>query len=107
MACPPVRDFEHEGRTRLVRHVGMHGIENKMIANTAQFPVGFWYSCSQALPVPGVLREWYFLVEAGLWIVVAKVGRCEGSKFKTEIWIGRENMKVAVSSVLRLAEEIA
>eukprot|EP00983_Pelagomonas_calceolata_P066189 1148905-Pelagomonas_calceolata.AAC.1 len=80
--CPPVRDFEHEGWTRLVRGVALALIESrresKMVANTAQ------------LPVPGELRERYFLpvVGAGLWIVVAKVGMCDGAKIITEMWIG-------------------
>eukprot|EP00983_Pelagomonas_calceolata_P134826 1162098-Pelagomonas_calceolata.AAC.7 len=37
------------------------------------------------LLVPGVLRKGYFLVDGGLWIVVAKVGMSDGSKFTTEM----------------------
>eukprot|EP00983_Pelagomonas_calceolata_P023672 745112-Pelagomonas_calceolata.AAC.1 len=90
--CPPVGDFEHEGWTRLVRgeafalfesrHVCMHYVESRMIANTAQ------------LPIQGVLRERYFLVEAGLWIVVAKVDLCDCSKFATEMWIGSDEFGI-------------
>eukprot|EP00983_Pelagomonas_calceolata_P076985 1153670-Pelagomonas_calceolata.AAC.3 len=70
--CSPVRDFEHEGWTRLVmyrkgealalfvsRHVSMHCIESRMVANTAQLPV-------------------------------AKVDACDGSKFIPEMWIGSD-----------------
>eukprot|EP00983_Pelagomonas_calceolata_P004684 153445-Pelagomonas_calceolata.AAC.1 len=58
-SCPPVRDFEREGWTRLdrgeawalfeSRHVSMHCIESRMVANTVQLPFGSWYSYSQAL----------------------------------------------------------
>eukprot|EP00983_Pelagomonas_calceolata_P124968 1161166-Pelagomonas_calceolata.AAC.1 len=50
--CPPVRDFELVGRTRLVRgealalfksgHVGMRSIENRIVANTAMCLANFW-----------------------------------------------------------------
>eukprot|EP00983_Pelagomonas_calceolata_P115532 1160210-Pelagomonas_calceolata.AAC.5 len=49
--CPPVRDFEHEHLTKLVRreplalltsrHIGMQCIESRMVANTVQLPVNF------------------------------------------------------------------
>eukprot|EP00983_Pelagomonas_calceolata_P003426 111364-Pelagomonas_calceolata.AAC.1 len=31
------------------RHINMHCIEGRMVAYTAQLPVHFWYSRSQAL----------------------------------------------------------
>eukprot|EP00983_Pelagomonas_calceolata_P065946 1148802-Pelagomonas_calceolata.AAC.1 len=143
--CPPVRDFERVGWTRLVRykeifliayvqigwrggigiiesrHISMHCFESRMVAYTAQLPVYFRYSRSQALQpswvvivqlvenvspatdqleiraIPGALRKRYFLIDAGLWIVVAKVGKCDGPEFTTEIWIGSDELRVGVS----------
>eukprot|EP00983_Pelagomonas_calceolata_P024618 775148-Pelagomonas_calceolata.AAC.1 len=37
-----------------------------------------------------VLRKRYSLVGAGLWIVLAKVGMSDGSKFTTEMRIGSD-----------------
>eukprot|EP00983_Pelagomonas_calceolata_P061040 1146638-Pelagomonas_calceolata.AAC.2 len=49
---PPVRDLEHEGEALAFiepRYVDMHCVESRLVANTAQLPVNFWYSRSQAL----------------------------------------------------------
>eukprot|EP00983_Pelagomonas_calceolata_P076306 1153372-Pelagomonas_calceolata.AAC.2 len=32
-----------------IRHVSIHGIDNRVVADTVQLPIGFWYSYSQAL----------------------------------------------------------
>eukprot|EP00983_Pelagomonas_calceolata_P017168 538018-Pelagomonas_calceolata.AAC.1 len=44
--------------------------------------------------VPGVLGKRYFLVGAGLRIVVAKVGTSNGNKFKTEMWISSDEFGI-------------
>ena len=44
-----------------------------------------------------MLRKGYFLVEEGLWIVVAKVSTIDGSKFTTEMWIGSDEFGIGVS----------
>eukprot|EP00983_Pelagomonas_calceolata_P045165 1139588-Pelagomonas_calceolata.AAC.3 len=54
-------------------------------------------SILKAGKVPGVLKERYFLVGARLWIVVAKVGACDGFKFITRMWIGSDEFGIGVS----------
>eukprot|EP00983_Pelagomonas_calceolata_P013595 435787-Pelagomonas_calceolata.AAC.1 len=85
--CPPVRDFEHKDWTRgqalalfESRHVGMHCIESRMVANIAR------------LPVPGVPRG--IQDGAELWIIVTKVGTCNGSEFITEMWKGSDGFGI-------------
>eukprot|EP00983_Pelagomonas_calceolata_P124403 1161104-Pelagomonas_calceolata.AAC.1 len=66
-------------------------------------PFGFWFSCSQDCSQaglwldPSAMRKRYFLVGAGLWIVVAKVGTSDGSKFTAEMWIGSHEFGIGVS----------
>eukprot|EP00983_Pelagomonas_calceolata_P041234 1137976-Pelagomonas_calceolata.AAC.1 len=62
--------------------------------------------------VPGVLRRRYFLICAGVWIVVAEAGTSDGSKFTREMLIGSyefgvrtgRNMKAAAASAFGMAE---
>eukprot|EP00983_Pelagomonas_calceolata_P061041 1146638-Pelagomonas_calceolata.AAC.3 len=47
--------------------------------------------------IPGVLSERYFLVGAGLRIIIAKVGLCYDSEFTTKMWIGGDEFGIGVS----------
>eukprot|EP00983_Pelagomonas_calceolata_P118127 1160476-Pelagomonas_calceolata.AAC.1 len=58
------------------------------------------------LKVPSVLKERYFLVGAGLWIVVAKVGTSNGSNFTTEMWIGSDEFRIWGSVTQGLSHSI-
>eukprot|EP00983_Pelagomonas_calceolata_P125293 1161197-Pelagomonas_calceolata.AAC.2 len=97
-------DREREGWTRLVReealallksrHVGMHCIDSRTVANTAQLPICSWNSAARPCQRPRALREGPL---TGTGAERAKVGTCDDFKFITEVMVGSDEFRIGVT----------
>eukprot|EP00983_Pelagomonas_calceolata_P034720 1087535-Pelagomonas_calceolata.AAC.1 len=92
---PPIRDFL-SGRVGLDGGVGNPGTSACITMRVEWFPTQRSFPLASGTAVPSMLRKRYVLVGAGLMIVVANVGTCDGFKFTTEVRIGSDEFGIGV-----------